>query len=331
MHMQKEWSSFRLTFLLYAIIIMIPLTFYFVYTSFHTLSSDTKLLRQMGWLEGTAMTLPAKPSDKNSQQTVKSMDETLQKVSVWVKQNNNSKFYNGDQTLTKDLKDVMTSWHAYKNVLSDDAKGENIKEDNLVYVDALKNVTLHIENMVELKQDKLITVFYCAMAVALVLALLLLYMVRTHIHTQRQKHAIEDRETHLFNKKYFLSELKTSCARSARHNYPLSMMSIVISNFETGDYSQRTKKHILKIIGARVLSLTRTSDVACRYDEDRISILLTDTEEENALFLEGRIRDALEKYDFNVSPQPNFIFSTIYFNMEETSEMFVSRAQGLLK
>lgn len=321
MNMQKEWSSFRLTLLLYAIIFIIPLTFYFVYTSFNTLDSDTKVLRQVGWLEGTAMTLSIDPSDKNSQQTVKVMDETLQKLSVWVTQNNDSEFYRGGQTLTKDLSDVMASWNLHKNVL----------ENNLKYHDAVKNLSVSIENMVYLKQNKLITMFYCTLAVAMVLVLLLLYMVRTHIHAQMKKHAIHDYETNLFNKKYFLSELKISCARSARHNYPLSMLSIVIHNFETGNYSKKTKEHILKVMGARITSLTRTSDIACRYDEDRISILLTDTEEENALFLEGRIRKTLEKHDFNMSPQLNLKFSTIYFNMEETSEAFVSRAQGLLK
>ena len=94
-------------------------------------------------------------------------------------------------------------------------------------------------------------------------------------------------------------------------------------------YDKEKKEHILKVLGGMVTSLTRTSDVACRYDEDKLSILLTDTEEENALFLEGRIRESLERHDFGVSPQLNFKFSTIYFNMEETAEAFVSRAQDL--
>ena len=165
----------------------------------------------------------------------------------------------------------------------------------------------------------------------MIFILLTIYLIRVYIHIQMKKHAIHDHETKLFNKKYFLSELKTSCARSVRHNYPLSMLSILIDNFGTGSYNKKTKEHILKVLGGIVTSLTRTSDVACRYDEDQISILLTDTEEENALFLEGRIREALEQHDFDVSPQLNFKFSTIYFNTEETAETFVSRTQDLLK
>ena len=331
MNIQKEWSSFRLTLLLYAIIFIIPLTFYFVYISFNTLDSDTKVIRQAGWLEGTTMSLSVNPSNKKNQQTVKRVDETLQKLSVWVTQNNDSEFYIGGQTLTKDLSDVMTYWNLQKHALLNNDMETNFKENNLKCYDAVRNLTVIIENMVYLKQNKLINMFYWNLATAMMLALLLIYMVRTYIHKQIKKHAIHDYETNLFNKQYFLSELKTSCARSARHNYPLSMLSIFINDFETESYDKKTKEHILKVLGGLVTSLTRTSDVACRYDKDQFSILLTDTEEENALFLEGRIRESLEKHNFNVSPQLNFKFSTIYFNMDETSEAFVSRSQNLLK
>ena len=177
----------------------------------------------------------------------------------------------------------------------------------------------------------LINIIYILSALSVLFALYSIYFVRLYIHKQMKKHAIHDHETKLFNKKYFLSELKTSCARAARHNYPLSMLSIVINNFETANYDKKTKEHILKVLGGLVTSLTRTSDVACRYDEDHISILLTDTEEDNALFLEGRIREALEKHDFDVNPKLDFRFATTHFNTEETAQTFVSRTQDLLK
>ena len=50
MKMQKEWSAFRLTLLLYSIVLIIPLTFYFLHTSFNTAQDDTKVIRQIGWL-----------------------------------------------------------------------------------------------------------------------------------------------------------------------------------------------------------------------------------------------------------------------------------------
>ena len=282
------------------------------------MQKDTKIVRQSSWLTGAM----GHATDKNNQQTIKDIDNTLHSISIWADKNSDTKLYIGANTLSEDLEKVTSCWTENKTDLSPANTKCYMLTDNLA---------LNIEKMVYLKQKKIINTFYISLAIAMILLLLIIYMVRLYIHQQIKKHAIHDYETNLFNKKYFLSELKTSCARSARHNHPLSMLSIFINNFETANYDNKTKEHILKVLGGMVTSLTRTSDVACRYDEDRISILLTDTEEENALFLEGRIREALEKHDFDVSPLLNFKFSTIYFNTEETSETFVLRAQDLLK
>ncbi len=47
--MQKEWSSFRITLLLYLVVFILPFSFYYVYTSFQTMQQDTKIVRQSTW------------------------------------------------------------------------------------------------------------------------------------------------------------------------------------------------------------------------------------------------------------------------------------------
>ncbi|GIU00982.1 hypothetical protein TSL6_14880 [Sulfurovum sp. TSL6] len=333
MKIQKEWSSFRLTLLLYAIIFIIPLTFYFVYTSFNTLDADTKAIRTAGWLEGAAMTLAIDPSDQNNQQMVKHIDDALHKLSAWVIQNNDSEFYIGGQTLVKDLSNVTNDWNVYKQALSNHDIGTNIKENSLKWDDSVRNLTIIIENMIYLKQNKLINMFYWNLAAAMLFALLLIYLVRAYIHQQMKKHAIHDHDTKLFNKKYFCAELKTSCARAARNNAPLSLLSIAIDDLgdESKHYSQKMQAYILKTFGGLITSLTRESDVACRYDENHFSILLPDTSEENALVLEKRVREALEKHDFGVVPELNFKFATAHLNFKESAEAFRTRTEGLLK
>ena len=332
MNMQKQWSSFRLTLLLYAIIFIIPLTFYFVYTSFNTLDADTKVIRQVGWLEGTAMTLSINPSDQNNQQMVKHFDEALQKLSVWVTQNNDSEFYIGGQTLTEDLSNVITYWNLHKQALSNHDIGANIKENSLKWYDGVRNLTIIIENMVYLKQNKLINMFYWNLATAMLLTLLLIYLVRVYIHEQMKKHAIRDHETKLFNKKYFLAELKSTCAGSVRHNYPLSMLLITIDDFEKENkkYDKKTKRQTLEIFGALITSLVRTSDIACRYDESKFFILLPFTEKENASIPEDHIRQTLQKDDWMIGKKIAFNFTVTEFDKKETEEAFITRTLDLL-
>lgn len=333
MKLHKEWSSFRITLLLYAIIFIIPLTFYFVYSSFNTLDADTKVLRHAGWLEGTAMTLSIDPSDQNNQQLVKHIDEALQNLSVWVTQNNDSKFYLGGQTLSKDLLSVTTCWDTYKQKLSTHHTDTAIQKHHLTCMDSVKNLTLIIENMIYLKQKDFTNMFYWNLAIVMIITVLLIYLVRAYIHSQMRKHAIHDHETKLFNKKYFCAELKTSCARAVRNNSPLSLLAISIDDFgkESKSYDKKTKEYILNMLGELITSLTRTSDVASRYDESHFSILLPDTQEENALILERRVREELEKYDFGVIPKLHFKFATAHLNYKESSEAFRARTEKLLK
>ena len=289
------------------------------------------MVQQTQWTAGAIENLALNPSDPNTPQVVKKIDQTLLDVSGWVTENSTSPLYIGTQTLSEDFAQVEASWVVYKKNMSLHDNALNTA-NSLKCWDVTNNIALIIEKMVYLKQNKLINMFYLSLAVAMILLLLIIYLTRVYIHSQMKKHAIHDYETKLFNQKYFLSQLKTSCARAVRYKHPLSMLSISINDFEEGSdtYDIKTKEQILKMLGGLIISLTRTSDITCRYDEDHFFILLADTEEKNASILEGRVRETLEKHDFMANPELKFKFSTIHFNTEETAEAFVARAQSLL-
>ena len=329
--MQKEWSSFRITLILYLVVLILPFSFYFVYSSFKTMQHDTKIVRQTGWTGGAIEYLALNPASQNVQQTITQIDSTLQDVSRWVTQNDTSNLYIGAESLSQDFTQVKTCWSDFKQILSQQDRVA-IKTHSLQCWEKANSFAIVVEKMVYLKQNKMINMLYIALAIAMILALLMIYLVRVYIHIQMKKHAIHDHETKLFNKKYFLAELKTSYARSVRYKHPLSILSISIDDFAKGSekYNTKTKEHILKMLGGLITSLTRTSDTACRYDENHFSILLPDTEEENALILEKRVRESFEKHNFMADLELKFNFSTTQLNTEETSEAYLMRAQSLL-
>lgn len=326
--MQKEWSSFRITLILYLVVLILPLSFYFVYTSFKTMQHDTKIVRQSSWVAGGIECLTASHADQNNQQMISRVDKTLREISPWVTKNSDSKLYIGTQTLSKDFSQANDCWTAYKEGFS---KHNNIpsRPHSLQCYQPIDNMAIIIEKMVYLKQNKIINIFYLSLLLAMILILLTIYMTRTYIHTQMKKHAIHDHETKLFNKKYFLAELKATCASSARHNYPLSMLYISIDDFEKENqtYDKKIKTDTLEIFGALITSAVRTSDIACRYDENHFLILLPFTED--TLILEERIRHALQKDDWMISKNITFNFTTTQFDKEETGEAFIVRTLDL--
>ncbi len=330
--MQKEWSSFRITLLLYILVLILPMSFYLIYSSFKTIQNDTTIVSKSSRIGGTLVYLTLDPKKQNVQQILTRTDTNLQNLSAWVKQNDMSDLYIGAESLSSDFSKVATCWENYKKSLSTHDKGM-MQNHTLECREKANTLAIVIEKMVYLKQNKMINLFYFALAVAMLLTLLIIYLVRLYIHQQMKKHAIHDHETKLFNKQYFSAELKTSCARAVRNNAPLSLLSISIDDFgkESKHYSQKMQAYLLKSFGGLITSLIRESDVACRYDDNHFSILLPDTSEENALILEKRVRETLERHDFGAIPELKFKFATSHLHYKETPDAFIGRIETLLK
>lgn len=328
--MSKEWSSFRITLLLYILVLILPLSFYFVYSSFKTIQNDTKIVYKSGWTGGAIEYLALNPKSQNSQRMITDIDTTLQDISVWVIQNDTSNLYVGAESLSQDLTQVTTCWDNYKQILSQQDTTA-LRGQALQCWGKANSLAIIVEKMVYLKQNKMINLFYFSLTLAMILILLVIYMVRIYIHRQMKKHALYDYETKLFNKKYFLAELHSTCARSKRNNNPLSLLFVSLNDFTKDTYDKKTRKDLLLELGEFFLSITRESDILCRYDENHFAILLPLTSEENALVLEGHLKEAMEKHDFKVTPEVKFSFATTLFDADETEESFIIRTKELLK
>ncbi|HEY9189438.1 MAG TPA: diguanylate cyclase [Sulfurovum sp.] len=328
--MQKEWSSFRITLLLYILVLILPVSFYLVYASFKTIQNDTSIVSQTSRFGGAITTLSVDPKSPTLKQTISHADADLQDISTWVKQNERSELYIGADSLASDFAQVAACWNSYKTGLSTQ-DSDRVREQALECREKADTLAIVIEKMVYLKQSKMINLFYFALAVAMLLTLLIIYMVRLYIHQQMRKHTIYDHETRLFNKKYFMAELKTTCSRSARHDYPLSLLTVSINEFEKGNnaFTKGVQRNTLKAFGTLIRSVMRDSDIACRYDENTFLILLPFTEAESALHLKERIQHVLEKDNWMVSNKISFDFGTTEFDKKESEEAFLQRSLEL--
>ncbi len=325
--MPKEWSSFRITLVLYILVLILPLSFYFVYSSFQTIQNDTKVVHQTGWIGGAIEYIALDHIDQDKQHTItQHIDSAFEDISQWVINHDKSNFYIGSTSLSQDFAQVKMCWNSYKQMISEH-NTLSIRDNALQCWEKTTSLAIVVEKMVYLKQKKMINLFYSSLTIAMLLILLIIYMVRIYIHKQIKKHAIHDHDTKLFNKKYFMSELKITCSRSARHNYPLSILRISISDFEkeNSTYPKRVKRNTLKVFGILMHSLVRDGDIACRYDDNHFLILLPFTEEENALTLKERIEQTLTKDKWITSKQIQFDFNTIEFDKKESKEALILR------
>jgi len=332
--MQKEWTSLRITLVLYMLVLLIPVSFYLVSNSIQTITEDTKVIRQSSWLAGTAAYISSNPDMQNMDDRIAKVGRALYEISIWVDNNQFSKFYIGDQTLSQDFKDVKNCWNSYDKLLLSQTNELSLKADECYRVS--EKLAIIIEKMTYLKQNRIINLFYIDLGIAMLLTMLSIYFVRVYIQYQLRKHSIHDHETHLFNTKYLLSVIQKLTAESVRHGDPLSILWISM-RFDD-DTSKPKKLQLLKQFGKIVQETIRTSDTAARYDdasldfnENLFAILLPMSSKENGTVLQDRLHNLIKEDEIMNASHVSFHFTTGEFDKKENYEVFIARSKSALE
>ena len=195
----------------------------------------------------------------------------------------------------------------------------------IVFLTGLNFYFIHTAFDTMKHQTSLSNIIYITSALSVLFALYSIYFVRLYIEKQMKKHSMHDHETYLFNKKYFLAELHSTFDRSVRHENPLSLISVTLGEFTDKTYDKKAKKNLMKELGELFTSVTRNSDIACRYNENHIVVLLPLTDKAHALILEERLKEALHNHDFKVTPELHFDLVTTEAGRDETENAFIER------
>jgi len=315
--MHQTWSAYRITLLLYLGVLILPFTFIYTYNSIQGLASDTTVMRQISQNGGEMLAFVEISDEKIRENTKVKIDKNLEELQPWFQSNERKEFYVGGRTLQKDFNILLDDWDKLKNNPN--------KHTALTCWKTAKSLNFTIDKMLSLKQKKIENIFYINTIIAIIFLLLMIYLVRVYIHLQMKKHAIHDHETKLYNKKYFLAELHSTFDRSVRHENPLSLVSVTLNNFSNKTYDKKIKNKFLKELGEVFISVTRNSDITCRYNENHIAILLPLTDKAHAQILEGRLQEALNNHNFDVTPQIDFSFVTTEATWDESEEAFIAR------
>jgi two-component system cell cycle response regulator len=155
---------------------------------------------------------------------------------------------------------------------------------------------------------------------------------RIHMLEKLKRLSITDGLTQLYNSRYFYNQLKIEIDRTARYQRPLSLLLLDIDNFkEYNDrYGHLEGDKILIRLGQVIKGCLRKMDSAYRYGGEEFTIILPETEGDEAATVAERIRTAVQAERFN--PQKNRTISITIsigvteFNLNEDVAVFVQRA-----
>ena len=155
---------------------------------------------------------------------------------------------------------------------------------------------------------------------------------RVRMLDELKKLSITDGLTQLYNSRHFYSQLKGEIERCNRYEHKLSLLLLDIDNFKeyNDSYGHLEGDKILVRLGHVIKSCLRKMDTAYRYGGEEFTIILPDTDGEEARTVAERLRAAVSSEDFTDGSRPDVritisIGVTQYFQ-EEKIASFVQRA-----
>jgi diguanylate cyclase (GGDEF)-like protein len=155
---------------------------------------------------------------------------------------------------------------------------------------------------------------------------------RTRMMQKLQKLATTDGLTKLYNSRSFYTQLELEVDRYNRYKHPLSLLLLDIDNFKefNDTFGHLEGDKVLVRFSQIIKSCLRINDSAYRYGGEEFTVILPETNGEEAKTVAQRIRASLESENFKPIPDKDAkitisIGVTQYFPKEELSA-FIRRA-----
>jgi two-component system cell cycle response regulator len=147
-----------------------------------------------------------------------------------------------------------------------------------------------------------------------------------------QNLAITDGLTKLNNSRHFYTQLAMEVQRSNRYGHPLALLLLDIDNFKkfNDNYGHLEGDRVLVRIAEVIKRCLRTMDSAYRYGGEEFTILLPETNADEALTVAERLRNAVEEEKFSPDSDEDISVTVSVgvtgYRQNEKQSTFVHRA-----
>ena len=155
------------------------------------------------------------------------------------------------------------------------------------------------------------------------------YLLKSKDYEQTYRLAVTDGLTQLYNHRYFQEQMKINLNNFKRYNQIFSLILIDIDFFKkfNDTYGHQSGDCVLKQVANILKKYSRISDIACRYGGEEMSIVLTNTNKEEATITANKICQAVRNNKFilanneKVNVTISVGVATAGINGEEVQEM----------
>ena len=112
------------------------------------------------------------------------------------------------------------------------------------------------------------------------------------LEDELRRHSITDSLTGLYNRRHFHTVLSDEVKRGVRYNLKLTLAYLDLDNFKpfNDNYGHQEGDKILRLVGASMKAMLRSTDYAFRVGGDEFALLMTETDLESGAAAMERLR-----------------------------------------
>lgn len=291
--MKKDWSTIRITLLLYLIVLFIPVNYYFVKESFKSMKNDAATMNSLVLLSGAIQTLSFEDDIHEKEILIKSIYSSLVAIeNKFINFPSNKEYV----TLFRAGEMFFLLKNAYEKLEKSTQNSTEMKAVADKFSMEINAFSKLAEEMASYKIETALNKLYISLAFTMLLIIVLIFVVRTYIRLQFLKHTIYDHVTGLYNKKYFDSVLQNSKELAIRHNRQLSLLMLSINNYDKlkGTLNKADFEKSLKELSTVFSNLFRHSDTVCRIEKDCFASIAPDASLANIKKISLRLEQELQ-------------------------------------
>ena len=150
--------------------------------------------------------------------------------------------------------------------------------------------------------------------------------------TEKDFIAYHDSLTGIYNRHKFIEEFNKELKRSDRHNHNIAFAIMDIDKFKhiNDEYGHNIGDLVLKTLADVIKENIRETDCFARWGGEEFVLLLPETEQKGAIALAEKIRNAVEKKNFNLASNVTISIGVSTYKKGEALESIYSRADKAL-
>lgn len=327
--MKRDWSIFRITILLYFIVILLPLNYYFANRSFESMRSDGQTMNHLVYINGTIQRAIGLDDKVERQKLIDEVELSFKTIDHDFLQAPINAEYVALFRANEGYNAMIESWIKLKMAFDENGLAKVLGDKCWKEVNSFSNKA---EEMLAYKSETMLDRLYLSLLFTMLIVIALVFLIRLYIRIQLEKHAIHDHVTGLYNRKYYNEALQKAKLLAVRHESPLSLLVVSFDQYDELSKSIDKKQFeaFLVEFSRQFREFFRQSDTICRIDANCFVAITPDANIENEQNLALRLEKKLNIHHFDLRKEVEFRIGVSSYH-KERGEALLDEALEVMK